>query len=141
MEILNTFIEIARSDGFMFLLAVICIGIFLYYFKNIIPELKKIAKNQEEYKVDRKSLELLTTNYDTSLDNNTNAMQEIAKTSTNMGHSLEILNKTMENQMELQKMQHEEIKRLSNKFDGLDKRNEKIFTMVETIRDVTLKGK
>ena len=120
-----SWLEIAENKGWPWLLAVIAVAYVVYHFRKLEPRLTEI---ENFVRIMQKTV-----------DQNTVAMNAMAKSTDNVAETLKLLDKTLEGNLEMMKMSVEADQLTQKWLKDHDDRAEKMYTMLRVMEQDKLK--
>ena len=120
-----SWLEIAENKGWPWLLAVIAVAYVVYHFRKLEPRLTEI---ENFVRIMQKTV-----------DQNTVAMNAMAKSTDNVAETLKLLDKTLEENLEMMKMSVEADQLTQKWLKDHDDRAEKMYTMLRVMEQDKLK--
>ena len=112
-------IEVAETKGWPWLLALVMVGYVIYHFHKLEPRLTEI--------------EGFVRIMQQTVDQNTNAMNAMAKSTDNVAYTLQLLDKTLESNLEIMRSSAESDKLTQKWLKDHDGRAEKMYTMLRVM--------
>ena len=112
-------IEVAETKGWPWLLALIMVGYVIYHFRKLEPRLTEI--------------EGFVRIMQTTVDQNTMAMNAMAQSTDNVAHTLKLLDQTLKGNIKLMQSSVESDKLTQKWLKDHDDRAEKMYTMLRVM--------